>query len=69
MRAGSGGRGKAAAVEAACREAPTVRAEARARSQRTANMPSMFVTLDVSRLSGWLNTNASCRVGRVGREA
>ena len=25
-------------------------------------MPSMFVTLDVSRLSGWLNAVAPCRV-------
>ena len=24
-------------------------------------MPPMFVTLDVSRLSGWLNTDAYCR--------
>ena len=27
-------------------------------------MPCMVVTLDVSRLSGWLNVNASCRVER-----
>ena len=52
MRAGSGGRGKAAAVQAACREAPTVGAEGRTRAERTANIPFMFVTLDVSRLSG-----------------
>jgi len=25
-------------------------------------MPNMFVTLDVSRLSGWLNADALCRV-------
>ena len=56
------GRGETAAVQAACREAPTVGAEARARSQRTANMPSISVTLDVSRLSGWLNADALCRV-------
>eukprot|EP00964_Phaeocystis_antarctica_P005380 scaffold2944_cov60-Phaeocystis_antarctica.AAC.3 len=24
-------------------------------------MPAMFVTLDVSKLSGWLNASASCR--------
>jgi len=39
----------------------------------TANMPPMFVTLDVSQLSGWLNAGACCRVeGRaydVGRGA
>ena len=37
---------------------------ARARAERTANMPSMVVTLDVSKLSGWLNTSAFCRVER-----
>ena len=30
--------------------------------ERTSNMYSMFVTLEVSKLSGWLNTNAHCRV-------
>ena len=29
---------------------------------RTSNMPLIVVTLDVSRLSGWLNTDAPCRV-------
>ena len=28
------------------------------------NMPLMSVTLDVSRLSGWLNASAYCRVGK-----
>ena len=50
---------------------------ARACVERTANMPYMVVTLDVSKLSGWLNAAAFCRVesraydvGRgVGREA
>ena len=28
------------------------------------NMRLMFVTLDVSKLSGWLNAFASCRVKR-----
>ena len=37
---------------------------ARARAERTSNMPYMFVTLDVSKLSGWLNADASCRVER-----
>ena len=27
-------------------------------------MPFMFVTLDVSKLSSWLNADASCRVER-----
>ena len=37
---------------------------ARARAERTANMRSMLVTLDVSKLSGWLNADANCRVER-----
>ena len=36
----------------------------RARAVRTRNMVSMDVTLDVSKLSGWLNAFASCRVER-----
>ena len=44
------------------RKAPTVEAEARTRKERTENMYAMFVTLDVSRLSGWLNADALCRV-------
>ena len=37
---------------------------ARARAERTQNMPYMSVTLDVSRLSGWLNLVALYRVKR-----
>ena len=37
-------------------------ATGRARAERTVKMPCIFVTLDVSRLSGWLNTAAFCRV-------
>ena len=54
----------AAAAHAARRKAPTVEAEGRGRAERTENMPFMLVTLDVSRLSGWLNADALCRVGR-----
>ena len=36
----------------------------RARAERTANMDPMFVTLEVSKLSGWLNAYACCRVER-----
>ena len=59
-------------------EGPAVKAEgARACAERTLNMSRMVVTLDVSKLSGWLNADASCRVERraydagrgVGREA
>jgi hypothetical protein len=34
----------------------------RARAERTMNMLRMVVTMEVSRLSGWLNADASCRV-------
>ena len=44
---------------ASSREAPTVEAEGRARAERTANMDPMSVTLDVSKLSGWLKADAS----------
>ena len=36
----------------------------RARAERTLNMAYMVVTLDVSKLSGWLNADACCRVER-----
>ena len=36
-------------------------AQGRARAERTLNMSCMSVTLDVSRLSGWLNADARCR--------
>ena len=35
---------------------------ARACAERTKNMLRMSVTLDVSKLSGWLNADAYCRV-------
>jgi len=40
----------------------------RARAERTSNMLPMFVTLDVSKLSGWLNAAAPCRVQREASE-
>ena len=48
-----------------------------ARAGRTLNICCMVVTLDVSKLSGWLNADAYCRVEKraydaergVGREA
>ena len=44
-------------------------AEGRARAERTSNIRCMLVTLDVSKLSGWLNASAICRVkeGSIGR--
>ena len=38
----------------------------RAREERTLNMDCMFATLDVSRLSGWLNADAPCRESKEG---
>eukprot|EP00964_Phaeocystis_antarctica_P070288 scaffold42780_cov61-Phaeocystis_antarctica.AAC.2 len=43
---------------------PTVGAAGKARVERTRNTYCMFVTLDVSKLSGWLNADACCRVER-----
>ena len=60
-----GSRGGASSV---CREAPTVRTERRARADRTENMPDMLMTLDVLRLSDWLNADAPCRVKRESTE-
>ena len=34
----------------------------RARAERTSNMSLMYVTLEVSKLSGWLKADAYCRV-------
>ena len=45
----------------------TVEVEGRARTEHTPNVDSMSLTLNVSRLSGWLNADASCRVEK--REA
>ena len=59
---------KAAAVQAACRNAPTVEVAVRAREKRTSNIQNMLVTLDVSKLSGWLNEDAHCRVKREAEE-
>ena len=42
--------------------------EGRARAERTQNMFCMSVTLDVSKLSGWLNADAICRVKRENTE-
>ena len=34
--------------------------------ERTRNMRSMIVTLEVSKLSGWLNADANCRESKEG---
>ena len=60
VRAGEAeGRG-AAAAHAARTAGPDCEGW-RAGAERTSNMPPISVTLDVSKLSGWLNTDASCR--------
>ena len=41
----------------------------RARAEGTSNMLFMEWTLDVLRLSGWLNASAHCRVGRNAHDA
>ena len=64
MRASTGGRGGWGGRWHKQQEGPkTVEAEGGARAERTLNMYAMSVTLDVSRLSGWLNA-APCRVTR-----
>ena len=67
MRASRQEGGAGWSVQAAGRPR-TVEAEGRARAERTENMFCMSVTLDVSKLSGWLNADARCRVqsGSIG---
>jgi hypothetical protein len=61
-RPGGGGHGVAAA-DAACTKKVRLKTwGARARAGRTQNMLIMFVTLEVSKLSGWLNADAYCQV-------
>ena len=63
-----------AATHAACTGRVRLKAGGgRARAERTPNICSMSVTLEVSKLSGWLNADVYCRVKRracdVGRGA
>ena len=60
----TGGATAAAAAQAMGREGQSAGLAGRARAERTINMFCMVVTLDVSRLSGWLNVAAPCRVER-----
>jgi hypothetical protein len=39
----------------------------RARAERTSNISCMPMTLEVSKLSGWLKARAYCRVDKEGR--
>ena len=56
-----GGRRRATAAHAACRGGLDCRLGAGQGEERTENMYSMVVTLEVSKLSGWLNADAPCR--------
>ena len=56
-----------AATHAACTGRARLKAWGhRARAERTPNMVCMVVTLDVSKLSGWLNADAYCRESKGG---
>ena len=69
MRCGVRGRG-ATAAQAACLGRVRLKAGgARARAERTWSIWCMVVTLDVSKLSGWLNAFAFCRVERRAYDA
>eukprot|EP00964_Phaeocystis_antarctica_P081070 scaffold50683_cov52-Phaeocystis_antarctica.AAC.2 len=64
---GSGGsRQWTTAAHAACRGGRGCRLGAGHGEERTPNMRNMDVTLDVSKLSGWLNADAYCRESKEG---
>ena len=54
-------------MHAACREGLECRLGAGHGEECTLNMSCMFLTLDVSKLSGWLNAYAACRESKGGR--
>ena len=51
-------------AQAVCTEDPAAEMAWRAHAERTLNMAAMVVTLEMSKLSGWLNAAALCRVER-----
>ena len=53
-------------AQAACRRGLDCRLGAGHGEERTRNMLCMVVTLEVSKLSGWLNANANCRESNGG---
>eukprot|EP00964_Phaeocystis_antarctica_P096348 scaffold62657_cov64-Phaeocystis_antarctica.AAC.8 len=65
-RGGREGGARAIAVQAARRKGSTAGLGSRHGEERTPNMPYMFVTLDVSKLSRWLNADAYCRESKGG---
>jgi len=66
VRAGRGERRWATAGHAACRRGLVYRYGAGHGEERTWNMPYMSVTLEVSKLSGWLNAGAYCGESKGG---
>ena len=67
-RGEGGGRWRATAAHARCMGRARLKAGGhRASAKHTQNMPPTFVTLDVSKLSGWLNAVASCMPSRKDR--
>ena len=66
VRSAVGGRRRATAVHAACRGGLDCRLGAGHGEERTENMRFMSVTLEVSKLSGWLNADACCRESNGG---
>ena len=63
---GSGRRRRATAVHAACRGELDYRLGSGLGKERTLNMLAMVVTLEVSKLSGWLNDDAPCQESNGG---
>ena len=57
-----GVRGRGVVASGVRGEGLTQAGEVRARAERTSNMRCVFVTRDMSKLSGWLNALAYCRV-------
>ena len=62
VQPGRRGRRRATAAHAACRGGLDCRFGAGHGEERTTNMKLISVTLEVSKLSGWLNAFAFCRV-------
>ena len=61
MRVGRRERRRVTAAHAACRRGLDCRFGAGHGEEHTPNMYCMSVTLEVSKLSGWLNAGADCR--------
>ena len=61
---GGKGVGRPRRMQRAGEEGPNEDRRGDSCAERTRNMLSMDVTLDVSKLSGWLNAAADCRVAK-----